>query len=403
MGKHVVIIVLDGVGHGALPDAADFGDEGSDTLGNLAKEFADGLNVPHMAELGLGNTRPIKGVGPVEHPTGGYGRMREKSRAKDTTLGHWEIAGVPSDQPFPTFPQGFPPEFITRLEQAFESPILGNYAASGTEIIQQLGDQHVASGHPIVYTSADSVLQIACHEETIPLERLYQLCEIARGLCMNEFEVGRIIARPFIGTTGQYRRTRNRRDFSVFCPKPTLLDVALEAGYHTVGIGKISDIFAHRGLSATYPTKSNEEGILSTLLQINEAPSGVIFTNLIDTDMLFGHRRDKNGFRSCLEHFDGNLPHILKSLGEDDLLFIVSDHGNDPTFHGTDHTREHGMLLVWSRRMKTGVNLGDRPSFADVAETACEYLELPTLSSGATSFLKDLYLSPSSKPGIKRV
>jgi phosphopentomutase len=325
--------------------------------------------------------------------------MIEQSRAKDTTLGHWEIAGVISPQPFPTFPNGFPPEFIERLEASFGVGTLGNIAASGTEIIQRLGTEHVATGRPIVYTSADSVLQIAAHEEVVPLDRLYEFCEKARELCVGPFEVGRIIARPFIGKDGDYRRTRNRRDYSVQCPQPTLLDRALDAGYHTVGVGKISDIFAHRGVAQSIPTKSNEEGILSTLLQINEAPSGVIFTNLIDTDMLFGHRRDPNGFRACLEAFDGFVPNIQMALKDEDLLIIVSDHGNDPTFKGTDHTREYGMLLVWSRRMKTGINLGVRHSFADVAATACEYLEIPPGPDG-TSFLTELSLSPLSKsPG----
>jgi len=390
MARRFVIIVLDSVGIGEMPDAHLFGDEGSDTLGNLSRAFPEGLNLPNMAKLGLGNIADLRGVHPDPQAIGAWGKCAEKSMAKDTTLGHWEIAGVISEQPFPTYPNGFPPEIIEEFQRRIGREILGNIPASGTEIIQKLGDEHVRTGKPIVYTSADSVFQIAAHEEVIPLEELYRMCQIAREILDGPHRVGRVIARPFIGTSGNYTRTRNRKDFSVPPPKPTILDRALEAGYATIGIGKIGDIFAHRGLTKEVHTGPNEKGILATILELHEAPDGIVFTNLVDTDMIYGHRNDTVGYKKCLEEFDSYLPRILEVLGPDDLLVITADHGCDPTTPSTDHSREYVPLLVYSKAMKGGVNLGLRETFADTAATAAEFFSIKWDGPG-TSYLRELF------------
>lgn len=393
MVRRAVIIVLDSVGIGELPDAHLFGDRGSNTLGNLSRSFPDGLRLPHMARLGLGNIAELRGVDPDPHAIGGWGKCAEKSMAKDTTLGHWEIAGVISEQPFPTYPNGFPPEIIEEFQRRIGRAVLGNIPASGTEIIQQLGDEHVRTGKPIVYTSADSVFQIAAHEEVIPLDELYRMCLTAREILDGPHRVGRVIARPFVGTSGHYTRTRNRKDFSVPPPRPTILDRLLDAGLATIGIGKIGDIFAHRGLTQEIHTGPNEKGILATILQINEAPDGLIFTNLVDTDMIYGHRNDTVGYRRSLEEFDSYLPRILDSLGPDDLLVITADHGCDPTTPSTDHSREYTPLLVYSKKMSRGVDLGTRETFADTAATIAEFFGVAWDGPGK-SYLGQLHFSP---------
>ncbi|MGB9691562.1 MAG: phosphopentomutase [Candidatus Sumerlaeaceae bacterium] len=389
MPRRFVIIVLDSVGIGELPDAHLFGDEGSDTLGNLSRAFPDGLRLTNMAQLGLGNIADLRGVPPNPHAVGAWGKCAEKSMAKDTTLGHWEIAGVISEQPFPTYPNGFPPEIIEEFERRIGRGILGNIPASGTEIIQQLGDDHVRTGKPIVYTSADSVFQIAAHEEVIPLNELYRMCEIAREILDGPHRVGRVIARPFVGTSGNYTRTRNRKDFSVPPPRPTILDRLAEAGYVTIGIGKIGDIFAHRGLTKEVHTGPNEKGILATILELHQASDGLIFTNLVDTDMIYGHRNDTVGYRQSLEEFDSYLPRIIEGLAPEDILVITADHGCDPTTPSTDHSREYVPLLVYSKHMSRGVNLGTRQTFADTAATAAEFFGLAWDGPG-TSYLKEL-------------
>ncbi len=377
MARRAVIIVLDSVGIGEMPDAHLFGDEGSNTLGNLARAFPDGLRLPNMARLGLGNIADLRGVPPCPDAIGAWGKCAEKSMAKDTTLGHWEIAGVISEKPFPTYPNGFPPEIIEEFQRRIGREILGNIPASGTEIIQKLGDEHVRTGKPIVYTSADSVFQIAAHEEVIPLEELYRMCEIARKILDGPHRVARVIARPFVGTSGNYTRTRNRRDFSVPPPAPTILDRLQEAGLATIGVGKIGDIFAHRGLTKEVHTGPNEKGILATILELHSAPDGLIFTNLVDTDMIYGHRNDTVGYRQSLEEFDSHLLSIIEALGPEDLLIITADHGCDPTTPSTDHSREYVPLLVYSKGKRGETDLGTRETFADTAATVAEYFGIP--------------------------
>jgi phosphopentomutase len=394
MAKRAIIIVLDGVGIGELPDAAEFGDVGSNTLGNLSRAFPEGLHLPNLGKLGLGNIEPLRGVPADPLAVGAWGKCNETSKGKDTTTGHWEIGGVISEKPFPTYPKGFPEEVIRAFEERIGMETMGNVVASGTEIIQLLGDAHVATGKPIVYTSADSVFQIAAHEDVIPLEKLYFLCVAARRILDGEHRVGRVIARPFSGTSGNYKRTKNRQDFSVPPPELTVMDRLKDAGYQTIGIGKIGDIFDHRGITQELHTKSNEEGILTTLTQINECMDGLIFTNLVDTDMIYGHRNDTAGFKGALEHFDKFLPNILQAMHKDDMLFITADHGVDPTTPSTDHSREYTPLLVYHKRMQTGTNLGVRSTYADITATILEFFQVRGAGVG-TSFLNDVW-APSA-------
>ncbi|MGI8904955.1 MAG: phosphopentomutase [Candidatus Sumerlaeaceae bacterium] len=389
MAKRAIIIVLDGVGIGELPDAAEFGDVGSNTLGNLSHAFADGLHLPNMGKLGLGNIATIRGVPADPMAVGAWGKCAEASRGKDTTTGHWEIAGIISSTPFPTYPHGFPDAVIRAVEERIGVGTLGNVVASGTEIIQLLGDAHMATGKLIVYTSADSVFQLAAHEDVIPVEQLYFMCLAARRILDGEHRVGRVIARPFTGTSGNYKRSRNRQDFSVPPTELTVLDRLKDAGYETIGIGKIGDIFDHRGLTQELHTKSNEEGILTTLIQINESREGLIFTNLVDTDMIFGHRNDIKGFKGALEYFDKFLPKIMQALHKDDLLIITADHGVDPTTASTDHSREYAPLLVYNRQMQAGIDLGVRTTFADTAASILEFFGLHGGGSG-TSYLNEV-------------
>jgi len=380
MKRRVMLIVLDGVGIGALPDAHLFGDEGSNTLGNVARQV--GLNLPHLQRLGLGNIAPLEGIDPVAAPLAAYGKMAERSPGKDTTTGHWEMAGIILDKPFPVYPNGFPPEVIEEFEKRTGRQVLGNKPASGTVIIEELGAEHMATGKPIVYTSADSVFQIAAHEEVIPLEDLYRMCRVAREILQGEHAVGRVIARPFIGRPGSFQRTANRHDFSLAPPSPTMLELVEAKGLEVVGVGKISDIYAGRGITRSLPTKSNMEGVDRTLKAWESLSAGLVFTNLVDYDMKFGHRNNAEGFAAALEEFDRRLPELMGVLEEDDLLIITADHGNDPTTPSTDHSREYVPLLIYGPQVKGGVYLGVRPTFADVGATVVDYLGAGGLPQG---------------------
>jgi phosphopentomutase len=386
--KRAIIIVLDGVGIGELPDAYKYKDEGSNTIGNIAKTVKN-LNLPNMRNIGLWNIDGIYGGEPSENPSGCFGKMAEKSPGKDTTTGHWELAGVIMERPFPVYPKGFPEEIISEFEKKINSPVLGNCPASGTEIIQRLGDEHVKSGYPIVYTSADSVFQIAAHEGVIPVERLYEMCSIAREILKGEHGVGRVIARPFEGSSGNYVRTKRRKDFSLDPVKKTLLDYACEKGYDVIGVGKIRDIFNSRGITDSVSIYDNMDGVDKTIEFIKGDLEGIVFTNLIDFDMLYGHRKDVEGFKKALEDFDGRIPEIIGELKEDDILIITADHGCDPVTEGTDHTREYVPLLIYGKKIRSGVNLGTRSTFADVAKTVAEYLEIQG-DIGGVSFLKEI-------------
>jgi phosphopentomutase len=371
----VILIVLDGVGVGALPDAARYGDEGSDTLAHVAHAVG-GLHVPVLERLGLGHIGAFAGVRRVDQPDGCFGMMRELSAGKDTTVGHWELAGVVRRTPFPTYPAGFPPEILEPFEQAIGCPVLGNRPASGTEIIQELGEEHLRTKRPIVYTSADSVFQIAAHEQVIPVEDLYRMCRRARKLLSPPHEVARVIARPFTGR-------------SVEPPDHTLLERLVASGQPVVGIGKIEDLFAGRGLTRSVRTGNNADSVRETVQAIRTLPRGLIFANLVDFDMLYGHRNDVAGYAKAIQAFDGRLPEILAMLRPGDLLCLTADHGNDPTRPGSDHTREHVPVLAYGPRLARGVNLGTRQSFADVGQTIAEALGLGRLLWGE-SFLNAL-------------
>ncbi len=373
--KRVVLVVLDSVGVGALPDAAIYGDEGSHTLANCAS-FVKGLFLPHLTCLGLGNITFISGVPPVLQPAGAYGKMAEKSPGKDTTTGHWEIAGLILDKPFPVYPGGFPPEIIEPFQELIGRPVLGNKAASGTEIINELGEKHLQTGYPIVYTSADSVFQIAAHEEIVPLEKLYFWCQAARSLLQGKHGVGRVIARPFTGPPGAFYRTTRRHDFSLLPFGPTILEGLKDSGLAVFAVGKIKDIFAGQGITHSVTTQNNQEGIDKTLAFLDRKEKGLIFTNLIDFDMLYGHRNDPYGYAKALEEFDTRLPEITGVLQLDDILMLTADHGCDPTTPSTDHSREYVPLLVYGKKVKAGVNLGIRDTYADVAATIADIFNL---------------------------
>lgn len=373
--RRAIVIVLDSVGIGELPDAAAFGDEGSHTLRHAAQAVG-GLRVPALERLGLGCIDAIPGVGCPTLPEGAYGKMAERAPGKDTTTGHWELAGVVLERPFPTYPNGFPPEVIEPFERAIGRRVLGNRAASGTVIIQELGEEHLRTGAPIVYTSADSVFQIAAHESVVPVDELYRMCEIARSMLTGEHAVGRVIARPFEGAPGSFRRTPRRRDFSLKPPRPTLLDALVGAGHEVWAVGKIEDIFAGRGITEAIHTRDNEEGMGATirLMEETRGRSGLIMVNLVDFDMLWGHRNDAVAYARGLEAFDRRLPEMLRGLGPGDVLFVTADHGCDPATPSTDHSREYVPLLVAGPRIQHGKDLGVRPTFADVAATVADLL-----------------------------
>jgi len=365
-------MVLDSAGIGEMPDAAEWGDAGADTLGNILKSRK--VNLPNLQKLGLGNIRTLADLPPVENPTGSYGKCTLKSNGKDTTTGHWEMAGIILKQAFPTFPDGFPPRIIDEFVTSAAVPgILGNVPASGTEIIKDLGEEHVRTGKPIIYTSADSVFQIAAHEEIIPIDRLYEICEIARKILNGDDEVARVIARPFLGNNaGDFKRTENRHDYAVPPPSDNLLPTLKDAGLDVVCIGKIASIYDSIGVTEDLTAKNNDQTIDQTINALNAPSKGLIFSNLVDFDMLYGHRRDTEGYAKALEHFDTRLPSILDALREDDLLIMTADHGNDPTKEGSDHTREYAPLLVYGKSARPGVNLGTRQSLSDIGQTIAE-------------------------------
>ncbi len=386
--KKVVLIILDGVGIGSLPDAALYGDENSNTLGNLSANLED-FFLPNLSDFGLGNISDIKGIEMTRYPLAYYGKMKEMSPGKDTISGHWEIAGNILEEPFPVYSDGFPEDVMKLFKEKIGRDILGNKAASGTEIILELGEKHFETGSPIVYTSADSVFQIAAHEEVISVEELYEICKIARNILTGSHGVGRVIARPFIGTYPDYKRTEKRKDFSLMPPENNLLSLVQGGGKEVVAVGKIEDIFAGKGISKTYPTKNNTEGIEKTLEMINEVDEGLIITNLIDFDMLYGHRNDSEGFFDALYEFDLNLPLLLANLDAEDLLILTSDHGCDPTYPGTDHTREYVPLLVYNHHFEDPGFLGVRSTFADVGQTIADVLNINSTRSGE-SFAEEL-------------
>jgi phosphopentomutase len=378
-----IVVVMDSVGIGALPDADDYGDAGSNTLAHIAQ--AAPLRLPHLARLGLGNIAPIEGVGPVKSPSACYGKMAEASPGKDTDTGHWEMMGVITDRPFPTYPNGFPAEIITKFEKRIGRRTLGNKAASGTAIIEELGSEHIRTGYPIVYTSADSVFQIACHEKVVPLQDLYEMCRIAREILSYPHNVQRVIARPFIGQPGGLVRTGNRRDFSLPPPSDTLLDYIIRAGREVLAIGKIEDIFSGRGISSSNHTTNNPDAIQATVSAISSGRGALIFANLVDFDMLYGHRNDAQGYGRALMDFDAAIPRIIAAMREADALFVTADHGCDPTTPSTDHSREYVPLLVYGNELAKGVDLAVRSSFADLAATIADLLAIPAPLPG-TSF-----------------
>ncbi len=368
--RRVIWVVLDSVGIGEMPDAAAYGDTGSDTLGNLARLRP--LKVPHLCRLGLANIKPLAGLEPVREPLGAFGRCALASPGKDTTTGHWEMAGIHLGRPFPLYPHGFPREIIEEFERRIGRRTLGNIPASGTEIIERLGAEHMRTGSPIVYTSADSVFQVAAHEEVIPLWELYKICETARQMLRGEHEVGRVIARPFVGRPGSFTRTPNRKDFAVPPPRGMLLDRLEERGVPVHAVGKIFEIFLGRGIQAYDKTRDNADGMAKTLEAMEETPEGLVWVNLVDFDQLYGHRNNVEGYAAALEAVDQWLPSLMARMEKDDLLILCADHGCDPTTPSTDHSREYVPLLVWGPKTKSGVALGTRPTLADIGQTVAE-------------------------------
>ncbi|MGE5568296.1 MAG: phosphopentomutase [Rhodospirillales bacterium] len=385
--RRIAIIVLDSVGAGEAPDAAAYGDTGSDTLGNIARVRP--LRLPNFRALGLANIRPIAGLDPVERPTASYGRCTPASPGKDTTTGHWEIAGIHLARPFPVYLNGFPPEIIGEFERRTGRKAIGNCPASGTEIIKELGEEHMRTGSPIVYTSADSVFQIAAHEDVIPLPELYRMCEIAREILRGPHEVGRVIARPFVGEPGAFQRDNaSRHDYAVPPPEGMLLDRLAAAGVPVVAVGKVSDVFLGRGVSRSLPTAGNADGMAKTLAALDDASAGLVFTNLVDFDALYGHRNDVEGYAAALEAVDAWVPELLGRLREDDLVVFTADHGNDPTTPSTDHSREYVPLLVYGPRARRGSDLGIRTTLADIGRTVAHNFDVH-LEKG-TSFLDEI-------------
>ena len=383
--NRILLIVLDGAGIGAMPDALDWGDAGSDTFGHILESRE--VSLPNLQRYGLGNIRPLANLPAIDNPVGSYGRCALRSNGKDTTTGHWEMAGIILERAFPTYPDGFPVAIINRFVREADVPgILGNVPASGTEIIKVLGEEHVKTRKPIVYTSADSVFQIAAHEEVIPLERLYEMCEIARRILDGEHKVGRVIARPFLGQPGAFYRTENRHDYAVPPPRENLLPALADADLDVVCIGKIASIYDSIGVTHDLTAKNNEQSINQTIKALGDQTRGLIFSNLVDFDMLYGHRRDTEGYAKALEHFDSRIPEIESSMRADDLMMITADHGNDPTFPGSDHTREYAPLLVFGKSARPGINLGTRSSLSDIGQTIAANFSL-RLAAGE-SFLQ---------------
>jgi phosphopentomutase len=384
--SRVLIIVLDSVGIGELPDATLYGDQGSNTLGNIAAAVP--LNIPHLAAMGMSRLVNLKGP-PAASPTAAFGRLAERSKGKDSVTGHWELMGIVLDRAFPTYPTGFPPEVIEAFERRIGRRSIGNVVASGTTIIDQLGPQHMETGFPIVYTSADSVFQIAAHEGIVPVPQLYEWCDVAYEVTVKGLGLGRVIARPFIGLPGAFQRTSNRHDYAMPPLAETLLDRMVAAGHPVTAVGKVSDLFAGQGITSSHPTRSDADGIDRVEALMSTQDRGLIFTNLVDFDAVYGHRNDVAGYAANLERFDARLPGIVSRLRDDDLLIITADHGNDPTTPSTDHSREHVPLLAHGARVKAGVDLGTRTTFADLGQTLAENFGVGTLAHG-TSFLKEI-------------
>lgn len=391
MFKRIFVIVADSLGCGTAPRSAEFGDEGANTIAHIA-EHEGGIKLPVMESMGYGNITDILGVKRVDNPKGYYGKMDEASNGKDTMTGHWEMMGILTENPFKTFTDnGFPKELIDELEEKTGHKVIGNYAASGTEILKELGEEHIKTGAMIVYTSADSVLQIACHEEHFGLDELYRCCEIAREICMKpEWMVGRIIARPFLGETKDtFKRTTNRHDYALSPTSRTTLDELKDKGYSVVSIGKIKDIFNGCGITEAYKNLSNHNGMEHAFSVAKQDFTGLVFSNLVDFDALYGHRRDPKGYHDAIEEFDADLKTLMDLLNDDDLLMVTADHGNDPTWSGTDHTREYVPILVWGKKLKGG-NLGTRLSFADIGATIAENFNVKEPEVIGKSFLSEL-------------
>lgn len=389
--KRIFVIVMDSVGIGEAPDADLFGDQGADTLGHIAEKM-NGLNMPTLAKLGLGNIREIKGIEKAQQPLAYYTKMKEASTGKDTMTGHWEIMGLNISTPFRVFPDGFPELLVNELEAKMGRGIIGNVPASGTEIIERLGEEHMKTGALIVYTSADSVLQIAAHEDIVPIDELYKICEIAREVTMaDEFKVGRVIARPFTGEPGNFKRTPNRHDYALKPFDRTVMDELKDSGYDVLAIGKISDIFDGEGVTESLRTVSNMDGMDKLIQTVEQDFKGLSFLNLVDFDALYGHRRDPEGYGKALEEFDARMPEVLDKLNEDDLLIITADHGNDPVHEGTDHTREYVPLLVYSKRFTEGAELPIRDTFADIGATVAANFDVKMPAFGK-NILGDLNL-----------
>lgn len=387
--KRVFLVVMDSVGIGEAPDAEKFGDKGSHTLGHIAERM-NGLNMPNMGKLGLSNIEEIKGIEPAQKPLAYYTKMEEASNGKDTMTGHWEIMGLNIQTPFQVFPDGFPDELISELESRTGRKIIGNKPASGTEILDELGEEHMKTGALIVYTSADSVLQIAAHEEIVPIEEQYEICKIARELTLDEkYMVGRVIARPFLGEPGNFKRTSNRHDYALKPFGRTVMNELKDSGLDVLAIGKIADIYDGEGVTESLRTISNMDGMDKLLQTLDQDFTGLSFLNLVDFDALFGHRRDPEGYGKALEEYDARLPEVFSKLNEGDLLIITADHGNDPVHHGTDHTREYVPLLVYSKGMAEGKELPVRKTFADIGATVAENFNVQMPEHG-TSFLKEL-------------
>jgi phosphopentomutase len=390
--RRVIWIVLDGVGAGALPDAAAYGDAGTDTLAHTAR-VVGGLCLPHLESTGLGNLACIEGLAPRQDTAGAYGKLIELSPGKDSSSGHWELAGVVLREPFPAFPEGFPHDLVRRFEKRIGRKVMGNKAASGTEIIAELGEEHMRTGRPILYTSADSVFQLAAHKDAIPLQDLYAMCHEARELLQGEYAVNRVIARPFVGKPGAFMRIGGERlDLSLSPPHPTVLVLCREAGITVKGLGKVGDLYAGMGLSESIHTAGNEETMERLLAETTRAGEGVLMANLVDFDTLYGHRRDPQGFAHALREFDGFLPGLQGAMGPDDVCIIVSDHGCDPTHAGSDHTREYGILLVFGAKVARGRGLGIRRSFADCGKSVAELMGVDSADLDGKSFAREILL-----------
>ena len=388
--KRAILVVLDGVGAGANPDAHAYGDDGASSLEHCAQAVG-GLALPNLGSIGIGNITPIKGTPPTDHARGAYGRMSEAAAGKDSTTGHWEMTGVVLQKPLPTYPHGFPLDLVEAFEQAIGRKVIGNKAASGTEIIKELGEEHVRTGFPILYTSADSVFQLAAHQDVIPLRELYHMCEIARQMLTGDNAVGRVIARPFIGTPGSFTRTEHRRDFSLQPLGTTLLDLLKAEGKDVIGLGKIEDLFAGRGLTRRDHTETNSDGMKATLHWLEQDFNGLLFVNLVEFDMLWGHRRDSEGYAQALRDVDTWFAQVQEVMRPEDAIFFTADHGVDPTYHGTDHTREQVPILAFGAPVRAGVNLGTRSTFADLGQTLAQAFAVGQLAAG-TSFAHELGL-----------